>query len=372
MSVTKTQLIGGSFQDAEGNLLENGYLELKLSQDGSVAGIGNICSGIKITIQLDSQGNTASSTSTPAAPNQYVWANGSIAPINTFYKVTGYTSAGQKAWGPNNQQVGVGSVFNLDSWVPNSVISWFPSVQTTVFSVNGVLASSQSDINLEQGANITITDEGNGNIQISATGGGGLSGNGAFFFGPGITEAGLTAIGQPWNISQVSNVVNENIVPSGTVILALFELQADFTISKCSQTSNSNEVGFTTAFGIYSYAGELLVNGGSFDPKSSYGVQTNTFTPVTLTSGNTYWLAWATNTADAEGNWLGMQWVTQGVANILCANSTRFATAANLASSGPNDPHGNPTTVLPATLGALTPWVPNVSDDDGFMCPLWE
>ena len=374
MSATQTQLIGGSFQDAEGNLLENGYLKLKLSQDGSVAGVGNICSGIEITLQLDSNGNVASSTSTPPAADQYVWANGNISPINTFYKVTGYTASGQKAWGPNNQQVGTGSVFNLDSWVPNSVISWFPEVQQPVlFEINGTPASSQIEQNLTAGTNITITDLGEGEIEISASGGGGgLSGDGAFFFGPGITDVGLTMSGQPWNNAATPNIIAESFLPTGTVVVVLFELSDEFTISKCSQVSASNSTGFTTAFGIYSYAGELLVNGGSFDPKSSYGVQTNSFTPVTLPGSTTYWMAWATNDSAVSCNFLGMQVFTQAVMNLLVKNSTRFAFAANTATSGPNDPNGNPTTILPSTLGTLTPFTPNMGDDDTIMTPLWE
>src|SRR5580692_12556938 len=108
MAATLTMLTGGSFQDANGNVLEYGYLTLKLSQDGNVAGVGNICSGVTITIQLDINGNVASMTSPTPVANQYAWANANISPTNTFYKVTGYTHAGQKAWGPNNQQIATG------------------------------------------------------------------------------------------------------------------------------------------------------------------------------------------------------------------------------------------------------------------------
>src|SRR5271166_602074 len=105
MPATKTQLIGGSFEDAAGNLLANGYLKMRLNQDGNVASVGNVCAGIEITIQLDSAGNVASSSSTPTAPDQFVWANDVILPVNSFYKVTGYAANGQPAFGPNNQQV---------------------------------------------------------------------------------------------------------------------------------------------------------------------------------------------------------------------------------------------------------------------------
>ena len=171
MAAALTQLTGGNFTDSEGNVLANGYLTFQLSQDGNVAGVGNLCSGITVKIQLDSTGNVAGVSSTPPVSNQYLWANANISPINTFYKVKGYTAAGQRAWGRNQQQIGAGATFNLGSWVPNQVIQWFPSPQSLALEVNGTPASSQTVQNLEAGANITITDEGGGNIQIAASGG---------------------------------------------------------------------------------------------------------------------------------------------------------------------------------------------------------
>jgi hypothetical protein len=167
MAASKTVLTGGAFQDSEGNPLALGYLTMKLSQDAAVSGVGVICSGIEITINLDVNGNVV------ASPAQSVWANtgGVLSPVNTFYKVTGYTAKGQRAFGPSNQQVAAGATFNLGSWVPNQVIQWFPSPQSLALEVNGTPASSQTVQNLEAGANITITDEGGGNIQIAASGG---------------------------------------------------------------------------------------------------------------------------------------------------------------------------------------------------------
>ena len=176
MTATQVQLTGGSFEDAEGNVLANGYLKFVLSQDGSVPGVGNICSGITITIQLDSAGNAASSASTPAAADQYIWGNDVISPNNTFYRVTGYTAAGQPAWGPNNQQVIGSSPFNLGTWIPNQVFSWNPPVSAPVVEVNGTQTQDQNLLNLTAGSGITIVDEGSGEILISASGGGYPSG----------------------------------------------------------------------------------------------------------------------------------------------------------------------------------------------------
>ena len=167
----KVQLVGGGFQDAEGNLLANGYLEFVLSQDSSVTGVGNIAAGITIKIQLDSVGNAASSASSPAAADQYLWGNDVLNTPNTFYKVTGFTAEGQPAFGPNNQQVIGSSPFDLGTWVPNTVFQWTPPVQQVSLNVDGVAASSQIRQNLEStDDSVTITDEGNGNINFQAGG----------------------------------------------------------------------------------------------------------------------------------------------------------------------------------------------------------
>jgi hypothetical protein len=172
MTATKTQLIGGGFQDSEGNILANGYLEFYLSQDSSVTGVGNVCAGIAVRIQLDSNGNAASSSSTPTAADQYIWGNADFTTSNTFYRVIGYTAQGQPAWGPNNQQVGTGSTFNLGTWVPNTVLSWTPPVQPLLIEVNGTEAQSQTILNLEStDSSVVITDEGNGNINLQASSG---------------------------------------------------------------------------------------------------------------------------------------------------------------------------------------------------------
>jgi hypothetical protein len=188
MAATKTVLTGGAFQDGEGNPLALGYLTMKLNQDASVSGVGNICSGIEIMIQLDVNGNVV------ASPTQSVWANtgGVLAPINTFYKVTGYTAAGQRAWGQNNQQVGAGATFNLGTWVPNSVISWFPEVSQNsdiTLEVNGALASSQTIQNLVNSASVTVVDNGGGEISFAASSGG------TVFEADGDNIAGWTVVG---------------------------------------------------------------------------------------------------------------------------------------------------------------------------------
>ncbi len=172
MPITKTQLVGGSFQDSQGNLLANGYLTMRLSQDEEVVD-SLICSGITIRIQLDSVGNVASSSSTPSAPNQFVWANDVMLPVNSYYKVTGFTASGQIAWGPNNQQASSGGIgggtFDTGTWVPNQVISWTPPLQIPNVEVNGTPLSSQAVVNFEDSSTVTFSDQGFGAIKATAS-----------------------------------------------------------------------------------------------------------------------------------------------------------------------------------------------------------
>jgi hypothetical protein len=354
MAASLTQLTGGAFQDANGNVLANGYLTLKLSQDGNVSGVGNVCSGVAITIQLDSNGNVASSTSTPAASNQYAWANANISPTNTFYKVTGYTASGQKAWGLNNQQIAAGATFNLDAWVPNSVIQWFPNPQSLALEVNGSPASSQTVQNLEAGANITITDEGSGNIQIAASSGGAsFDGDGAYLVGPGLTSLASLYISDTISTANFNSSAN-------AVQVYLFQLDAEYTISKVSIISIGNSFSVHATFGIYSYAGAKLVDGGSFVELTGSGVQTNSIAPVTLPPG-VYWFAQSTDTS-SSGQWPAVVITNTSLPGMLSKNSTRSATAANAAAGG----------VLPATLGTLTPFTPSNTNGDAIFCPLFE
>lgn len=162
---SKVQLIGGAFQDSEGNLLANGYLVFRLSQDASVVGVGSICAGREVTVALNASGSVSTS---PA--QQFIWANDQMSPANTFYRVTGYTAQGQPAWGPNNQQVlGNGGTFDVGTWIPNQVFSWQPAVQAPLLETNGAQNTLQTLLNLISGANITLAADSFGGVTISET-----------------------------------------------------------------------------------------------------------------------------------------------------------------------------------------------------------
>jgi len=210
---TKTQLIGGAFQDTEGNVLANGYLMFFLNQDSEVNNF-QICSGVAVRIQLDSAGNVASSSSTPPAPNQFIWATDVLLPVNAYYRVTGYTVNGQIAWGPNNQQVTSGGVgggtFNLGTWIPNSVFSWVPSVQNLALQTNEVANGSQTLLDLHAGSGITLTDNGSGRVTIVSSG--------------GAVPAGGNIVSIPWNRATLggSGINNTSITEASGTAITIF------------------------------------------------------------------------------------------------------------------------------------------------------
>lgn len=159
--MAKVQITGGNFQDSEGNLLANGYLELELNQDESV-GTSLIAAGLIVTVPLDSNGNVLGTVS--------VWPNDQLSPGNSYYTVTGYSTSGQLAWGPNQQQIlSSPSPYNIGAWIPNQMQMWNPGVSNLVLQTNGILNGSQGKLNLEStDASITLVDDGAGNINMSA------------------------------------------------------------------------------------------------------------------------------------------------------------------------------------------------------------
>lgn len=113
---TTVQLIGGAFQDAEGNPVANGFLLFELSEDSRANSISEICSGTKPKILLDANGNIQST------PAQYIWPNDVLTPTETYYTVTGYKVNGQRVWGPCYQRVlSTPSPFDVGTWTPNAV-----------------------------------------------------------------------------------------------------------------------------------------------------------------------------------------------------------------------------------------------------------
>jgi hypothetical protein len=110
---TFNEISGGAFQDSSGNLLANGYLIMKLSQDGVVNTNTMVCAGYEITVPLDVNGNVLPFS------DIVVWPNDVITPSGTFYTIYAYSANGQLVWGPNYAQIlSTPSPFNLGSITP--------------------------------------------------------------------------------------------------------------------------------------------------------------------------------------------------------------------------------------------------------------
>ena len=198
---------------------------------------------------------------------------------------------------------------------------------------------------------------------LSASGGSTpiFSGNGAYFYGPGIIDPAsiLSLLGGAVGAGIAGGTIAANVVA-----VYLFELLAEWTISKVTTACVDSYGGVTATFGIYTQAGANVLDGGQFSCLAASGVQTNSIAPVTLPPG-LYWHAQATtstNDPHFPGVIVGAGAQTPSIMAFFAQNAVRAATAANALAAG----------VLPSTLGALTPFVPSNSNSDGIVCPLYE
>lgn len=213
----KNRIVGGFFEDYEGNPLCNGYLLFSLSEDEITAqgtlqffvqedgsslfvledssgdllletggidttGGAQILAGIAVRINLDMLGSIADTSS--------VWPNDFLIPAGSYYLVTAYKWDGTKAWknpqqwiilsNPSPFNVGSLGIYPGNTAVP-SVINYLPSLlqtippfvipgpgETVLIQVNGVNAGSQLKVNLVAGTGLTIADDGLGDITFSA------------------------------------------------------------------------------------------------------------------------------------------------------------------------------------------------------------
>ena len=162
------QVTGGEWQDAEGNVLALGTVVCEVSGDAQLSSsAGELCAGIKVILQLDSTGSVS------VASNQSLWPTDQMNPSNITYTVWVYAANGELSWGPNyglTVPSGAGT-FDLDTWVPNQIgSSSGASAGSLTLQTNGVNNGSQQLLNLVNGANITITQDGTGDVTIASSG----------------------------------------------------------------------------------------------------------------------------------------------------------------------------------------------------------
>ncbi len=453
---TKVKLVGGNFQDSEGNLLAFGYLEMKLNQDGNISGVGNIASGITIKILLDGSASIfgtsalnlsavanavagtavytgtisggdnnayagltfvvagfstsanngtficSASTATTltllnasasaeshvanATADQAIWGDDQMLPPNAYYRVTGFTSQGQPAWGPNNQQVnGNGGTFDIGTWVPNEVISWTPPLQPLLLETNGVENADQFVLNFEDTASVTWAVDGSGNLQATGIGvdlqvnsvdnasqtklnfedtatvtwastaggvikatvpGGSIVPNAPFMLG-----AGNFALG---SIPQISDLVA--ITPAANVVSFFkFYSPTPLVFSKLVVSPYSGyDATVSILIGFYDATGTLAVQAATLTGNSTSIIQANI--SVNLPAG-TYFLAVSGSVGLAMAGIPFTTGTDSTAKQIINDNTVKFGTAAN-PSVG---------TSLPATLGALTGMTSAVANTPAIM-----
>jgi hypothetical protein len=78
----KCTIAGGGWQDAEGNALSLGSVQVYLQQDIEVGGV-QLCAGLKDSLSLDSSGNVTG--------NPTLWG-----PVT--YQAMAFAANGKKAW----------------------------------------------------------------------------------------------------------------------------------------------------------------------------------------------------------------------------------------------------------------------------------
>lgn len=199
------------------------------------------------------------------------------------------------------------------------------------------------------GENVSVTA---GSIAALASSGGNdfTTAGGAFFIGPGLNGT----------MDSIPNANNTLTFVANTVYVTQFVLQSAYTIRKVSFTYGAvgvNNTGINWVVGIYDSTGAKVLDSGAFagvNGGTYNGVNpaSNTLgTPVNLTAG-VYYLAWATS-GIPSGQSSAKASVIAGAAGVDSTaiiganlNVTRIGTAANVMSGS----------VLPSTLGALTPW----------------
>jgi len=270
MSASEVMLTGGHFQSSDGTVLAGGYLTFLLSQDASVND-SQICAGVEITVPLDAFGDVVSS------PGVFLWGNDVLSPVNTYYRVTGYAADGQTVFGPNNQQVVGTGTYDLGQWTPNTVISWFPSPQPVTLEVNGAPSSSQTKQNLVEGANVTLTDLGSGNIEITSSGGSSIS-------------AGTNVVSIPWVYSYALSSAPLNAMETYSTAVCIFP----------AQLIQANPSKWKVTINVYdSGVGDINFDDFAIVRTLPGSLTVIDFTPITFGGNHSFSLPPGYNTSDA-------------------------------------------------------------------------
>ena len=332
--VPNLQIQAGGFTDFEGNPLNAGYLLMQLSHDECYAvGPNQVVGGLKIQVNLNSTGNI------PTSPATLVWSNDVLTPSGSYYIVRAFKSDGTEAWASPQYWTLAASPDPLDvgTIVPtNPPGSGLGGGGTTLLlETNGTVNTNQALLNIAQGTNVTITNS-SGTTTINASGTPTFSTSGfGYFTGPGFIPP------FPFYGSSLGTGVVNNTSTTNQLSVWQFIFLASIVISRVSVKIGTGVAAQTVNFGIYSQAGNKLLDSGAMAAATSSTISSVTITPVTISPG-IYWFAQSTTHLSVN---IGViNGVTASFTDFLNTNGTYVGTAANITSGG----------VMPATLGAIT------------------
>lgn len=262
--------------------------------------------------------------------SQNLWGNNSITPNTTFYTV--------QFWDQGRITSQGNYLFNANTNLNTAAQLNTPPVPpgfSLVLENNSVLNSSQSTLNLvNTDGSVVITDLGWGSIQLSAEQSGLATVGQGGFAGPGITLL------YPYYGQSLSST------PAGTtnnqITVFQFVLNSSFTISKVTSLITTGAAGASVNFGIYSPAGNKLLDSGALNATTSNSAVSNTLgSPVALSSG-VYLFAQSTSNTGVQVP--GLATTSVAATNMLNLHAVRIGQTANSTSAG----------VMPATLGTIT------------------
>jgi hypothetical protein len=223
-----------------------------------------------------------------------------------------------------------------------------------LLQTNGTNNGSQAKLNLTHGSGISLTDDGTGDVTIANTNSATLfstSGQG-WFSGPGMTDTSSIFMN-----SAANHLINYAV---NTVVIFQFVLQVAWALSRVSyQLTAAGPGGSKFAFGIYSAAGNKLVDSGALDGTIT-SVQVASFGPVTLNAGTYYFAATTSDTSTLRGPCLQVGSVPIQLFAMVNSTNPLFATAANVSAAG----------VLPSTLGVLSS--ASGATVDSMPLPIWQ
>jgi hypothetical protein len=310
------------------NLLGNAFIKFRLRNfTGFVPQV--VGTSLIVEDTIDAYPNPAGVIS------QVLTCNTAISPVNTFYTC--------EMWNQGRIVSSANYIFNGNTSL-NTAGNLNPAPAPyapygILFENNGAPNSSQYVLNLEStDGTVAITDVGGGTLNLQNAGGPsfGTGGQGGFW-GPGwvvddmVAQTGGTS-------TPITNIIAD-------VLCYQFVLYSKWTISKCTSllTTANASAGYFFNFGIYSAAGNLLIDAGGWSTHNTANTPfTNSFTPTTLPPGTYYFAQTATITTAAH---VAIGGSGNNYSNMYNANGLRTVLATNQSTGA---------AVMPATLGVLT------------------